>query len=295
MIITPGVTVVPPVWEVEPLPCSSHILVLSTRVVNLWPPTPGSWIHFWCAGCTQWLLLRFQTMRPPPPWRPPTVWAKLPGLLSVLSHSVQAARLIRSGWDGANSSGLPCPVQSVPWFSGWRTSHPQPPVMSVLTLSVVCPSFPAVLLKGPGHSDPFWQSWGTLSLRHHCRQSLAALESAWSGPLGMETDGLRPQRGSKARTGAGPHKYVPGEHPRHLIPYGSITTILCLPRKRRDYKPEGMGSGTTCHLCTVLGWLQTRLLARFRGACSLVLLVGEPTSLWITLFLFGGVFSGGGR
>ena len=34
--------------------------------------------------------------------------------LAVLSHSVQAAHLIRAGGDGANSSGLPCPVHCAP-------------------------------------------------------------------------------------------------------------------------------------------------------------------------------------
>lgn len=63
-------------------------------------------------------------------------------------------------------------------------------------------------------------------LRRGLQTEPTAMESAGVRLLWKDDKGVL-----KARVEAGPQNYVLGEHPRHLLPYGTIITILHVSRK----------------------------------------------------------------
>lgn len=140
-------------------------------------------------------------------WRPPTNHLGEVVGLAVLSRSAQTAHLIRAGWDDASGSGLPCPVYCAPCLSGWWTSCPQPPVLSVCTL--LCGSFwlPRCASEGCWISVP----------SEHCEALSCPDAAADRAPrpwiqLGLGRCGQRVMgeatEGLKSRVRAGPQRYM---------------------------------------------------------------------------------------
>lgn len=113
---------------------------------------------------------------------------------------------------------LPIDRQAIPSRQSCLSSH-----------SVLLPGSSVAPLKGPGHSSPF--CWVRRRVLPQTQQTEAgSLRSARAGLLWMDSNGTRPQRCPEARGGWASEICAQGA-PIELIPYGTVVTILRIPRK----------------------------------------------------------------